>query len=94
MATSTDARRRVRRVLMTADAVGGVWTYAVDLCRSLSRRGTLVRLVVLGPSPTDAQRSELAECRGVELIEQPGKLEWMDDPWDDVAAAGRRLIEH
>ena len=93
MATSTDARLRVRRVLMTTDAVGGVWTYAVDLCRSLSRRGTHVRLVVLGPAPTDAQRKELADCPGVDLTEQPGKLEWMDDPWDDVAAAGRRLIE-
>ena len=27
----------MRRVLMTADAVGGVWTYAVDLARDIFR---------------------------------------------------------
>jgi glycogen synthase len=93
MAACTDGSRRLRRVLMTADAVGGVWTYAVDLCRAVAARGTRVLLVVSGPPPTDAQRAELAGCDGVDLVEHPGKLEWMDDPWNDVAAEGRRLIE-
>ena len=28
-----------RRVLMTADTVGGVWTYAIELARGLAERG-------------------------------------------------------
>ena len=31
-------------VLMTADAVGGVWTYALELCRQLDARGADVTL--------------------------------------------------
>ena len=29
----------VRRILLTADTVGGVWTYAVDLAQSLGEVG-------------------------------------------------------
>ena len=36
----------VRSVLMTADAVGGVWTYAMELCAALGGRGVRVALVV------------------------------------------------
>ena len=43
-----------RHVLMTADAVGGVWTYALDLCRGLGTRGVHVSLVVLGPPASPA----------------------------------------
>jgi glycosyltransferase involved in cell wall biosynthesis len=77
---------------MTADAVGGVGTYAVDLSLALARRGTQVLLAMLGPPPTNGQRAELAGCRGVDLVEVGGKLEWMDNPWGDVASAGRRLL--
>ena len=28
-----------RRILMTVDALGGVWTYAVELARALAPRG-------------------------------------------------------
>src|SRR5438309_233129 len=33
---------------MTADVVGGVWTYAVDLSRALAARGVAVTLAVIG----------------------------------------------
>jgi hypothetical protein len=36
------ADTRLPRVLMTADCVGGVWTYAVDLAGALTRRGASV----------------------------------------------------
>ena len=38
-----------RRVLMTADAVGGVWHYALELARGLSGSDIEVVLAVLGP---------------------------------------------
>ena len=46
-----------RRVLMTADAVGGVWTYALDLAQGLNEADIAVRLAVLGPAPSPDQES-------------------------------------
>jgi glycosyltransferase involved in cell wall biosynthesis len=79
----------VRSLLMTADAVGGVWTYAVDLSRALAARGMAVTLAVIGRT-SQAQRRA---ARGIPLVEQDFKLEWMDDPWDDVRASGDWLLE-
>src|SRR5687768_3043359 len=81
-----------QRVLMTADAVGGVWTYAVELCRELDARGTEVTLAVIGPSPSSEQCAEISLLRGTRIVSRPFRLEWMDDPWDDVAAAGEWLL--
>jgi glycosyltransferase involved in cell wall biosynthesis len=80
-------------VLMTTDAVGGVWTYALDLARVFASRGVRVSLAVLGPSPSDAQRAEAQAIPALELREHSGRLEWMDDPWRDVARAGEWLRE-
>src|SRR5258708_7956963 len=82
----------VRRVLMTADTVGGVWAYALELARRLARVGAAVALVTMGPPPSAAQRAEVAEIPGLELHPTRFKLEWMDDPWDDVERAGRWLL--
>lgn len=79
-------------VLMTADAVGGVWTYAVDLCRALADHGVRISLVVLGPEPSHGQREEVARLANVSVYTHPGRLEWMDDPWSDVDAAGEWLL--
>jgi len=83
----------VGHVLMTADAVGGVWTYAVDLSRTLGERGVRVSLAVMGPPPGDAQREEIAAVPSVAMYERPYALEWMDDPWGDVEQAGTWLLE-
>ena len=40
------------RVLMTADTVGGVWTYALDLARALAPHGVSVALATMGRLPT------------------------------------------
>lgn len=61
-----------RRVMMTTDAVGGVWRYSMDMARGLRERGWTVRLAVLGPSPNPAQRLETP----VELIETGLQLDW------------------
>ncbi len=87
------SRFTVRRILMTTDAVGGVWTYAVDLCRALGAHGVEVVLATMGPPPRPDQRFEVAALDNVALIESSHRLEWMEDPWDDVGRAGAWLLE-
>jgi len=81
------------RVLMTADTIGGVWTYALDLARGLATHGVHLLLATLGAPVSRDQRAQL-ETLGdaVELHESDFKLEWMDDPWSDVTAAGDWLL--
>jgi glycogen(starch) synthase len=79
------------RVLMTADAVGGVWRYAVDIGAELSRRGVQVVLAVMGPAPTPAHVAE-AHAASLALVHRPYRLEWMDEPWDDVEGASDWLL--
>jgi glycogen(starch) synthase len=80
-------RARPRRVLMTADTVGGVWTYAIELCGALAARDHEIVLATMGAVPTREQRREALAIEGVELCPSAYKLIWMDDPWRDVEAA-------
>jgi glycogen synthase len=80
-------------VLMTTDAVGGVWRYSLELADALAATSFDVALVVLGPPPSHAQRAELAASRVVTSFEVDLALEWMADPWAEVDAAGDRLLE-
>ena len=78
---------------MTADTMGGLWTYSVDLARSLEPHGVSVSLATMGRPATAQQRRDLRAVRGADLHESPYKLEWMPDPWEDVEAAGQWLLE-
>lgn len=62
------------RLMMTTDAVGGVWRYSVDAGAALAALGVEVTLVGLGPPPSADRRAE-AETAGV-------ALEWLDAPLD------------
>jgi glycogen(starch) synthase len=85
--------RAVQRVMMTADAIGGVWTFACDLARALGEQDVRVSLAVLGPAPSAEQRAAIERLPHVDLFEHPGRLEWMADPWPDVADAGEWLLQ-
>jgi glycogen(starch) synthase len=91
--TATVARARPGRVLMTADTVGGVFTYAVELCRGLEAHGVHVVLATMGARLTRAQRATIAALANVELCQSDYRLEWMTEPWQDVDAAGDWLME-
>jgi glycogen synthase len=80
------------RVLMTADAVGGVWTFALELARALSRDGIGVTLAVMGPAPTGDQLADAAGIPGIEIEARPFRLEWMPDAWDDMNRAADWLL--
>ncbi len=83
---------RVRRVLMTADTVGGVWTYALDLARGLGEFGVQVALATMGAPLSAGQSRQVSQLSNLELHESSYKLEWMQDPWTDVERAGDWLL--
>jgi glycosyltransferase involved in cell wall biosynthesis len=87
------ATRAPRKVLMTADTVGGVWTYALELARALADSGVHVALATMGEAPSAGQMRAAADVPGLEVHASTYRLEWMDDPWRDVAAASDWLLD-
>jgi glycosyltransferase involved in cell wall biosynthesis len=80
------------RILMTTDAVGGVWTYATELSRGLCERGDEVTLIVMGPSPRADQLAPLHDIHGLRIETTDLALEWMDPEGSDIANAQDRLL--
>jgi glycosyltransferase involved in cell wall biosynthesis len=74
------------RVLMTIDAVGGVWRYGLDLARELGAADIACLLAGCGPEPDAAQRQECRSLRNV-------KLEWTGLPLDWMVAEAAALHE-
>src|SRR5438067_11914335 len=76
-------------VLMSADAVGGVWSYALTLCAALPR----VRFVlaIMGPAASVTQRAAAARLGNVVLEEAPYRLEWMEGAAADLPASRQWL---
>jgi glycosyltransferase involved in cell wall biosynthesis len=79
-------------VLMTADTVGGVWTYALDLCAALQAHHVHVTLLTMGRMPTEAQRLEAARHTNISLLPTDFRLEWMPDCRADLDASGDFLL--
>jgi glycosyltransferase involved in cell wall biosynthesis len=65
------------RVLMTIDAVGGVWRYGVDLARHLGEAGVACLLVGCGPEPRASQQEECHRLPNVMLRWSALPLDWM-----------------
>lgn len=86
-------RDRPRRILMSADTVGGVWTYAIELARALGEQGVEVALATMGGLASLEQRKEARAVPTLELYESEYRLPWMDQPWEDVQQAGDWLLE-
>jgi glycogen(starch) synthase len=82
-----------RKILMTADTVGGVWTYAMELTRALAEHDVEVALATMGAPVSRDQRKEVQRLHNVRLFESSYKLEWMERPWFDLARAGEWLLE-
>jgi glycosyltransferase involved in cell wall biosynthesis len=72
------------KVLMTTDTVGGVWVYSLELCRALAQYNVQVHLLALGGWPSPAQQIEAEKIPSVTCYKSDYKLEWMEEPWEDV----------
>jgi glycosyltransferase involved in cell wall biosynthesis len=81
----------MKRVLMTGDAMGGVWSYALELMRAVP--DVEFAFCTMGDLPNDSQRRELAQLDNVTLHASRFALEWMDNAWSDVDRAGEWLLE-
>lgn len=86
-------RTRPPRILMTADSVGGVWQYALELIHALGRQEVEVSLATMGRRLSASQRMEIKQAPVKAVFESEFKLAWMDDPWNDVDAASRWLLD-
>jgi len=83
------------KILMTTDAVGGVWHYAIELAQCLLNDRIKVVLVCTGPSPGRSQLNQVKKLQkiGLTFYDKPYRLEWMDDPWEDVGHANEWIKE-
>lgn len=77
---------RPKRILMTTDTVGGVWSYSIDLARHLCRQGSNVLLAAMGRRATDSQRNEAGAIHGLEFVDSQFPLEWMPGVTDEALA--------
>lgn len=75
-------RQHTTRILMTVDAVGGVWRYAMELAAALRSDDVMVVFAVVGPSPRPAQINE---------AERLGTLVWLNETLDWMAGNEREL---
>ena len=75
------------KLLMTCDAVGGVWQYANALADALTGQGVEVLLAVLGPAPDPS----LPRPAGVRVVETGLPLDWLASGPDEVLRAGRAI---
>jgi len=82
-----------RRILMTADAVGGVWQYATDLGAAFCRRGHAVTLALLGPGANADQLCLAERIDGLELVQTEQQLDWLCPGPEPVERAARALAE-
>lgn len=78
---------------MTADTVGGVWNYALELGAALTREDVEVTVAAMGGCMSASQRVAARSIDGLNVVDSDFKLEWMVDPWEDVERAGEWLLD-
>ena len=80
------------RILMTTDTIGGVWEYSLRLARALKPFDIEIHLATMGPLPDKQQRKEVSGISNLELYESSYKLEWQDQPWQEIEQASMWLL--
>lgn len=78
------------RLMLVTDAVGGVWTYSLELARTLREWDVQTVLAVIGPAPSAAQRRDAAQFQ---LVETGLPLDWTAEGPADVRRTACGLAE-
>ena len=81
------------RVLMTADTVGGVWNYSINLAQALEPFNVEFILATMGRRPSSDQWAQARACSNLRLIDSDFRLEWMNDPWVEIDRASHWLLQ-
>jgi glycosyltransferase involved in cell wall biosynthesis len=79
------------RLLMTADAAGGIWTYALETARALAERGIATTLAVLGDRPSDSALRDAQSIAGLEVELTGLPLDWTATENSEVTHAGEQI---
>jgi len=79
------------RILMTTEAVGGVWPYTLDLLQATRRCDVEFVLACIGQPPSQQQKAAAAKF-GATLVVGEFQSEWAQDPWSDMPAARDWLL--
>jgi glycosyltransferase involved in cell wall biosynthesis len=79
-------------ILVTADTVGGVWSYTRELVTGLSQRGIQVTLVSFGGKPQAERSAWLDQLPDVAYIPTDLCLEWMQDAQPELEHSARYLL--
>lgn len=82
---------RPARVLLSTDAVGGVWSYTIDLARGLADRGIEPVMAVLGPPPTEDKVQQAKEIFGLRMVATGLPLDWTARTPDEILCAAAEL---
>ena len=69
-----------------------MWNYALELCRGLRQADVAVSFAAMGRRLSTAEQA-VARSIAADVFESEFKLEWMQDPWCEVAAAGEWLLD-
>jgi len=75
-------------ILITADTLGGVWTYTRELVTGLVQRGVRVTLVSFGDIPAIGETLWMNQLSGLDYHPSAFRLEWMQN---NDAQAGMEL---
>ncbi|HEV7437621.1 MAG TPA: glycosyltransferase family 4 protein [Pseudorhizobium sp.] len=79
------------RLLMTLDAIGGVWRYAMDLASGLRQLGVETLFVCLGPAPS-SDKVEEANRVG-RLVKLDAALDWLAVDREELTKIPRLIAE-
>lgn len=79
------------RLLMTADAAGGIWTYALGMKQALSARGVSTILAILGDRPSELALRAARAIGGVEIELADLPLDWTATSASEMAHAGEEI---
>jgi glycosyltransferase involved in cell wall biosynthesis len=77
-------------ILISTDAVGGVWRYTQTLALGLVQRGWSVTVLCLGPAPSKSAVAELMR-NGIEIRICDLPLDWLATAPEQVHEAGKTI---
>ncbi|AWN36886.1 glycosyltransferase [Methylobacterium radiodurans] len=86
-----NARHARPHILMSADALGGVWPYSMDLAGALTQRGLAVTVAVLGPVPEPERAAAAAAATGARILPTGLPLDWTAGRPEEVRGAAAAL---